>query len=301
MKQKIIGTGLSGMVGSRIVELLGDTHEFEDLSLKTGVDIRKKEIVDKKIGHSKAQVVLHLAAKTDVDLCEKDKPLEEKGEAWKINVLGTKNVAKAAESSDKKIIYISTDFVFDGANPPAGGYTEEDKVQPINWYGQTKYEGEKIISKLKIPYLILRIAFPFRSFFPQKKDFVRGILENLKKGEKIKAVSNQIITPTFIDDIAFALKVLIKKEVCGLYHLVGSQSLTPYEAVCLIASQFHLDPKLVSCVKMENYYSEDKAPRPKKLALRNDKVRKLGVKMRTFEEGIKEIKIQISKCGSCNL
>ena len=309
--KKIIGTGLSGMVGSRIVDLLKDQYQFENLSLETGVDIKDKEQVKEKISKSTAQIILHLAAKTDVDSCEKDKKEDIKilghqdirkkqtyfkttNSAWAVNAIGTKNIVDACQDFNKKIIYISTDFVFDGKNLPVGGYTEEDKPNPINWYAQTKYEGEKVVKTSKVPYLILRIAFPFRAFFAQKKDFVRSVLEKLKKEEKIKAFSDQIITPTFIDDIAYALNLLIQKNAVGVYHLVGSQSLTPYKAICLIALQFNLDTKLVDCVRINDYY-KNKASRPRKLVLRNDKIKKLGVKMRGFEEGIREIKNQILK------
>lgn len=109
---KILGTGLNGLVGSRIVELLKDKYEFENLSLSTGVDITDRNIVLEKIKSSDAEVVLHLAAKTDVDGCELDKPLGEKGEAWKINVKGTQNIADGCLKFNKKLIYISTDFAF---------------------------------------------------------------------------------------------------------------------------------------------------------------------------------------------
>lgn len=292
MKQKIIGTGLSGMVGSRIVELLKDQYEFEDLSLEAKVDIRHKKKVEQKISQSKAEIVLHLAAKTDVDGCEKDKALGKKGDAWTINVGGTKNVVDACQHLDKKIIYISTDFVFDGESPPAGGYTEEDKANPINWYGQTKYEGEKIVQNSRNRWLILRIAYPYRAKFTQKLDFVRLILEKLRKNQQVLALIDHIFTPTFIDDVVFGLNTLIKRGSVGIFHLVGSQFLTPYQAINLIAEQFGLDKVLIKGVKMKNYY-QNRALRPKNLALKNEKIKKLGIKMRTFEEGIKELRKQI--------
>src|SRR5258706_2620896 len=110
----IIGTGLSGLVGSRIVELLGATYSFEDISRKTGTDITNKDAVFERIKNSKAEIVLHLAAKTDVDGCEKEKDLGESGEAWKINVLGTQNIIDACQETKKKLIYISTDMVLYG-------------------------------------------------------------------------------------------------------------------------------------------------------------------------------------------
>ncbi|MBI4999596.1 NAD(P)-dependent oxidoreductase, partial [Candidatus Gottesmanbacteria bacterium] len=238
---------------------------------------------------SPARVILHLAAKTDVDGCEKDKLLGKNGDAWRINVEGTKNIVEGAKKSGKNIIYISTDFVFDGTKE---FYNENDEPNPINWYGATKYEGEKVVKDSGIPYLICRLAFPYRANFEKKKDFVRGILARLKNGEKIAMVTDEIITPTFIDDIAYALDVLIKNDARGTYHLVGSSSHTPFEIAHLIAKIFGLDESLISSTTKETYFA-NRAPRPFSLVLKNDKLKKLGIKMSTFEEGLKKAKSQL--------
>jgi dTDP-4-dehydrorhamnose reductase len=289
---KILGTGLTGLVGSRIVELLKDKYEFENLSRSSGVDISDKNQVLEKIKNSDAQIVLHLAAKTDVDECEKDKLLGQNGEAWKINVEGTSNVANACSEANKKLIYISTDFVFDGANPPVDGYSEEDTPNPINFYAQTKYEGEKIIQSLKTPWIIVRIAYPYRANFI-KKDFFRAILGNLREGRLVTAVTDHIFSPTFIDDIASGLDVLISSNSQGIFHVVGSQSLTPFSAANLIAYEFKLDKSKIKETKRSEFFG-NRAPRPFQLALKNAKIAKLGVNMRTFEEGMREIKSQIN-------
>lgn len=282
---KILGTGLSGLVGSRIVELLKDTFEFDSSS----EDIADKEIITKRIVNSDSKIVLHLAAKTDVDGCERDKDLKEKGEAWKVNVLGTENVAKACSKSNKKLVYISTDFVFDGKK--SGPYTEDDDPNPINWYGRTKYEGELVVQKSVSKWLILRIAFPYRAKF-EKKDFVRKLIDLLGRGEAFSMVIDEIITPTFIDDIAFALHALIKNNATGIYNVVGDQFLSPYDAGLLIAKIFDFDKSLISTIKREEFF-KDRAPRPFNLSLKNDKITGLRIRMRTFEEGLEEIKSQI--------
>jgi len=174
----------------------------------------------------------------------------------------------------------------------SSGYDETDQPHPINWYGLTKYEGEKIVQNLKNGWLIIRIAYPYRTKFTQKLDFVRSILAKFKKKEPVLALTDQIFTPTFIDDIALTIKFLIKQKITGLYHLVGSQFLTPYQAINFIVDQFNLDYNRITGVKMDEYY-QGRAPRPKNLALRNDKIKKLGIKMRSFEEGIKEVKRQM--------
>ena len=279
---KILGTGLSGLAGSRIVELLEDKIEFDF----SEIDITDKDKITSKIRDSKALIVLHLAAKTDVDACEKDKAQGESGPAWQVNVIGTQNVAMAAQLSGRKMIYISTDFVFGGNPKDLRGYTEEDSPDPINWYGRTKYEGELIVQSLKTPFLIVRLAYPYRVSF-QRLDFVRTIINRLATRETVHAVIDHMFTPTFIDDIAEALRVLVEQNETGIFHVVGSQFLTPYKAAQIICQKFGFDESLISATTREEYF-KNRASRPEKLALLNDKIKKLGVRMRTFDEGLDE-------------
>lgn len=290
MKPKIIGLGLNGLVGSRITELLSD-YEFINLSRSTGVDITNPESLTSLKNYPDAKFVIQFSAKADVDACEKDKELGEKGEAWKINVEGTQNVAEICRELGKKIIYISTDFVFDGEKEKGEFYRETDTPNPINWYSLTKFEGEKRVEESGAPYIILRLAFPYRAKFEPKKDFLRAIIEKLRNGEEIKGVTDQIFCPTLIDDIAYAIEALIKNDATGIYHAVGSQALTPYEAAIKIAEEFDLDSGLVSRVTREEFF-KDRAPRPFNLQLRNARIGELGVKMKGFDEGLSEIKSQ---------
>lgn len=301
---KILGTGLSGLVGSRIVELLKD-YEFENLSLETGVDILDKDDVFNRISNSKADIILHMAAKTDVDGCENDKKEDQKilriqdvlqqekswrrkKTAWAVNVSGTKNIAHACEVNNKKIIYISTDFVFDGEKE---SYSEEDLPNPVNWYAKTKYEGEKVIESLSSPFLIIRLAYPYRARF-ERNDFFRAMLNRLKNNQPVTAVTDHIFSPTFIDDFSHALDLIFKENPQGIIHVVGSQNLSPYDAALLIAKHFNLDRSLISKTTRKDFF-KNRAQRPFKLALKNDKIRKLGIGMKTFEEGLLEIKKQI--------
>jgi len=285
---KILGTGLTGLVGSRIVELLSPKYEFENVSRSTGIDIENKENVLAKICTSDAQVVLHLAAKANVDGCEADKSLGESGEAWRINVEGTRNVADACVRANKKLIYISTDFVFDGTKE---NYSEEDLPNPINWYAQTKFEGEKIVQNLNTPWIIARIAYPYRANF-SKPDFFRAILNRLRNGESVLAVTDHIFTPTFVDDIALAMDVLMEGNSRGIFHVVGSQSLTPFDAANLIADEFKLDKTKISQTVRAEFF-KNRASRPFQLSLKNDKISKLGVSMESFKDGLEEIKANI--------
>lgn len=290
-KTKIFGIGISGLVGTRIAEVLQDKYTFDNLSLDTGIDITNPTTLDPIRIDTDHPIVLHLAAKADVDGCEKDKELGEQGQAYKINVAGTQNIVNACETNNKKIIYISTDFVFDGKNPPETGYKEDDPVSPINYYGQTKYLGEEVIRKAGIPYLILRITYPYRTGeSPEnvKPDFVHIIRDRLKNNQPTFGVTDQIITPTYIDDIAYAIDKLIETNAQGTYHVVGNQSLSPYDIVQMIAGKYSCDKTLINPITNEEF-NKGKAPRPAKLKTNNEKITKLGVTMRPFKQGLEEL------------
>ena len=289
MKIPILATGLSGMVGTRVAEILSDNFEFEDISLATGIDITDKKSVDRVISESESKIILHLAAKTDVDSCEDDKILGEDGAAWQINVVGTENIIEAAKANGKRVIYISTDFVFNGTKD---GYQEDDKPNPVSWYGYTKYQGEERLSTSDVSFTVLRISYPYRNLFEQKKDFVHRIIDQLKIDGKIMAVRDHIITPTFIDDIAFGLSLFLKRNLSGIYHLVGSSSLSAEAATRLIRTVFNLSGEINPIDR--SVYFKDRAFRPFNLTLRNDKIGKLGIRMSNFKEGLKTVKTQDS-------
>jgi dTDP-4-dehydrorhamnose reductase len=293
---KILGTGLNGLVGSRVVELLSSKYEFENLSRSTGVDISHAEQILTAVKNSNSDIILHLAAKTNVDGCELDKDAGENGEAWKINVEGTKNVVDACVQSGKKLIYVSTDFVFDGEIGEDEFYTEDSVPNPVNWYAQTKYEGEKLVQNSSGEWMIVRLAYPYRANF-SKGDFFRAMKNRLSSNQPIAGVTDHIFCPTFIDDFAHALDVLIQHEATGIYHTVGAQPLSPYDVAREIADVFNLDKNLISKTTREKYF-QGKAPRPFRLVLKNDKIKALGVKMKTFSEGLQEIKSQKSNVKS---
>lgn len=283
-KRSFIILGGSGLLGSRITELLKTHYNIQLFGTSNGVDITKPESLT-PLETSDATHVLHLAAKADVDGCEKDKPLGEKGPAWMLNVEGARNVASVCKKTGKTMIYVSTDFVFNGEEPPPYAYTEEDKPDPQNWYSLTKYEGERAVEESGATNIILRTAYPYRREFEEKKDFVRIILDRLQKNEEVKAVTDHYMSPTYIDDIATSVDALIKHNVSGIYHVVGTGSITPYDASLAIAKEFGLDESLIKKTTRADFF-KDRAVRPFNLALKNDKITGLGVKMLSFEEGL---------------
>lgn len=286
---KIFGIGANGLIGSRVAELLKDSYLITNLSTSTGVDITDQNSLAILTNDSEHSVVILFAAKADVDGCEADRHLGKDGPAWKINVDGPANVASACLKAGKKLLYISTDFVFSGDDTPSLGYSEEDVPSPIDWYATTKYEGEKAVINSGVDYAILRVAYPYRPHFEVKKDFVHAIAGRLSEGLPVKAVTDHIMTPTYVDDIALAMQKIIATNQSGIFHVVGSEFISPYEAALVIAEEFGYEKDLISKITRAEFF-KNKAPRPFNLSLKNDKIEHLGIRMRTFREGLKELK-----------
>ena len=246
---KIAITGESGLVGSRIIELLKNDFNFVPLK-HSEFDIANSGQVTEYLDTLDFDLLLHLAAYTNVDKSE-----IEKNEAFSVNVIGTKNVFEAVSKKNKKMIYFSTDFVFDGVNPP---FDEESIPNPIGFYGQSKYEGELF---LKNKAMIARISNPYGNSPAQKPDFVKKLALMLKKGRTLSMVTDSLMTPTHIDDIAYSIKHLINHFSPETYHIVGSRSYSPFEIGRMIAEKNNISKKLILPTSFKEY-SQGKAPRP---------------------------------------
>jgi len=294
--QKIIGTGLSGLVGSRIVELLKDKFEFVDFSLDSGVDLLDQQsLADAFEKNKDAVAVLHMAAFTDTNAAWEQKG-DKSGICYQLNVEGTRSILNLAQKYNQYLIYISTDFVFDGTKTTP--YLETDTPNPIEWYGETKYLGEKVITDSGYTnYNISRITYPYRAEYDKKNDIIRKVLTKLQNNEPVKMFSDQICTYTFIDDIAESLGYFLENKTTGIYHLVGSSSHSPYEMCLEIAKAFNLNKDLISASSLEEYLkSQPVGSRPwqKTLITSNQKATDLGLKFKTLTEGLEEIKNQLN-------
>jgi len=293
MRSKILGTGLTGLVGTRIIELLQKYFDFEDLPVEKGFNIVRSETIEKEVADSEAKVLIHLAAFTDVNAAWKERGNKE-GLCYQVNVIGTRNIAKLCAKYKKFLIHFSTDFVFNGEKKEP--YTEEDKPNPLEWYGQTKYWAEEEVKNSGCKFCILRIAFPFRAKFDFKSDLVRKIIIGFKSKTLTPMFFDQIITPTFIDDIANGAKVILQKKPMGIYHLVGSTFISPFDLAKKIAKIFNLGSTLVKKTSLSEYIRNNPNSRPyqKMLALSNRKAEeKLSIEMRTIDEALLELKQQI--------
>ena len=294
MNKVIIGTGLTGLVGSRVVELNQDTYTFENLDLATGVDITKADQVRGAIGESKADTVVHFAAFTNVSEAFKQTD-DESGSCYQVNVVGTQNIASVCQKNGKFLIHISTDFIFDGDNPPATGYTEDMIPQPIEWYGKTKLWAEKKVIASGVDYTILRLSYPYRATHPVRPDIVRNIITKLKEGKMYPPFADHTITPTFIDDIAHVIdRVLTKKPNGETFHLVGSSWHTDYEIALLVQEVFEL-PGEIKPGSLKEYLKTNARPYQQTMKVSNLKlITELGYTPKTLKEGLLEVKQQLA-------
>lgn len=269
--KRVAITGSTGLVGSRIMELLHEKFLFVPLSQPL-VDITNKKSVESALSSIEYDTILHLAAYTDVDKAQYDQ-----NSAHDVNVIGTNNIFSAAQTQKKPMIYISTDFVFDGNRPP---YLETSIPQPISVYGETKYEAEKIVQKNA---MIVRISYPYKAQCLEKKDFVHKIKEQLTHGNTLHMVHDSLITPTYIDDIAYALSYLIENYTPQIFHVVGTHTLSPYDAGLLIARTFGLNKQLIHPASFASFF-QNRAQRPQFSDMKS--AENTFYTMKTFEQGL---------------
>ena len=285
---KVIGTGLSGLVGSRIVELLSSHVDFQSISLEKGVDITNHRAVFEAISASTASWVMHLAAFTDVQGAEKERDKGKKSIAWQVNVDATKNIVNICHTTRKHLLYVDTDYAFDGTKK---SYDETDAPNPMSWYAMTKTEGAKHVLSLGEYGLVIRIANPYRGNFMGKKDFVHKMIEILRVGNDVFAPTDQLFVPTFVDDIAYAIDTLLIKNAFGVYHVVGSDALSPFDIAIEIAATYGFDQELIKKTTFHEYFV-NRAAIPQYAALSNKKLHLLGVIMKTFHQGLIVMKEQ---------
>lgn len=265
----ILGTGLSGLVGSRFVSLLSSKYTFSNLDLSVGVDITNEEQVMRAVEASQSPVIVHMAAFTDVNRAWEERGNKD-GLCYKVNVLGTQNIAKAAQKYNKHCIHLSTAFVFDGTSD--GMYTEEDIVHPIEWYGETKAEAERVVQEICSSYTLFRIDQPFRSDPFPKQDTVHKMVELLSKPEYTPFVDH-FFAPTIIEDFSKALDWAITEKPQGMYHATCNKKISDYEYAKMINQALKLN-KTINPGSLEDYLKTTQRPYQKNTALDSSKLMK---------------------------
>jgi dTDP-4-dehydrorhamnose reductase len=223
---------------------------------------------------------------TNVDACETEREM-----CWKVNVEGVENLIEAAKRSDTKVIHVSTDYVFDGK---AGPYTEDDRPEPLSYYGKSKLASENALRRSGIPFVIARTMVLYGFAPGVKPNFALWLIENLEKRKKVTVVDDQIGNPTLVDDLAYGLIQAFEMERTGIYHIAGRDIVSRYEFALKLAKVFDLDPLLITPIKTASLHQP--APRPLKSGLLTLKAEvELGYKPSTVEQGLLILKTQLHR------
>lgn len=246
---KVFVTGVKGQLGHDVINEL-KKREIHAI----GVDIDEMDITDadqvkKVITDAAPDAVIHCAAYTAVDAAEDNVEL-----CRKVNAQGTENIAKVCEALDIKMMYISTDYVFNGQGERP--WEPDDEREPLNVYGQTKYEGELAVEEHVKKFFTVRIAWVFGV---NGKNFIKTMLNLGKTHDKLTVVNDQTGSPTYTYDLARLLVDMIQTDKYGRYHATNEGLCTWYEFACEIFKQAGMDV-LVAPVTSDEYPSKAKRP-----------------------------------------
>lgn len=260
---KVLVTGVKGQLGYDVVNELRK-RDIEPI----GVDIQEMDItdadsVDRVITASQADAVIHCAAYTAVDAAEDNQEI-----CHKVNVDGTQNIATVCKKLGIKMMYISTDYVFDGQGTRP--WEPDDERHPLNVYGQTKYEGELSIQNTLDQYFIVRIAWVFGV---NGKNFIKTMLNLAETHDHLTVVNDQYGSPTYTYDLAKLLVDMIVTDKYGIYHATNEGICTWYEFACEIFRQAGVQVE-VEPVSSETFPA--KAKRPSNSRMSKDKLEQNG-------------------------
>jgi dTDP-4-dehydrorhamnose reductase len=264
---KLLITGAGGLLGSKLAKTaLAANHEVYSLdyqhSPKYGipilVDISDEKSVYEVFEETKPDVAIHAAALTDVDLCETNKQL-----AQKINSTGTANIANACKQQGIFLIYISTDYIFDGKK---GFYQETDNPAPIDYYGITKLEGEEHVKKTLEKYCIGRTSVVYGSTpAAGKTNFALWLVDKLKDNQNVRIVTDQWNSPTLNTNLADMTLEIAEKQLTGTYHLAGATRTNRFDFSKQIAKTFGLNSDLINPALSEEFKWPAKRPKDSSL------------------------------------
>ncbi len=289
---KYLITGGGGQLGFDVRrDLLHRDVSESDVAAPSSkeLDITDARAVEKYIGNFQPNVIIHCAAYTNVDGAESDQEA-----CRKVNVEGTRNLVRAAEKVDAKIIYISTDYVFDGES--AEPYEIDAKTNPKSVYGQTKYEGEEIVREYP-KHFIVRIAWIFGI---NGRNFVKTMLRVANDRDEVAVVDDQIGSPTYTVDLAKFLVDLSKTEKYGIYHATNEGFCSWAEFTEEIYKNAGLDIK-VKKVSTEEYIElagKPQAKRPKFSKLSKDSIEQNGFeRLPAWQDAVKRYIAELKKEG----
>ena len=250
--------GAAGQVGEHLCRTLqknghtvfgtGLIHAAPEI---IALDIRQSGEVDRIVQSARADVVYLPASLTHVDYCE-----QHPQESYQVNVVGVENVLKAVNKSGARLVYFSSDYIFDGEDGP---YAEDAAANPINGYGRQKLIAEHLIALQARNFLIVRTTVVY-GWENQGKNFIFRLLRSLQNGETVRVPVDQIGTPTFAPNLAEATVELADSPLQGVFHLVGTERVGRFEFACHAARVFGLDDRLIQPVQTSDLHQPARRP-----------------------------------------
>lgn len=301
---KILITGANGLLGQKLVELIGQNSNYELIATARGanrlknegqykyleMDITNQLQVNQVMAAEKPQVVIHTAAMTNVDQCESEKEL-----CWAMNVSAVDYLKTACQTHNIFLIHVSTDFIFDGL---AGPYDENANASPLSYYGESKLAAENILLNSTIKYAIARTVLVYGITNDMSRtNIILWVKKSLEDGKTINVVTDQYRTPTLAEDLATGCFLMAQKQISGIFNISGKDFLTPYEMAVKTANYFALDKALIKMANSSTF--SQPAKRPAKTGFIIDKaIALLGYKPHSFDEGIAIVAQQVSQINN---
>ena len=276
---KILVTGVNGQLGYDVVKEL-DKRGHQPIGVdKEEMDLTSKEQIKECIKIINPQAIIHCGAYTAVDKAEDEKDL-----CKRVNAIATKEIAKNAKVLDIPMIYISTDYVFDGTKD--GEYTEKDIPNPINIYGKTKYEGELYVQKILKKYYIVRISWVFGE---NGNNFIDTMIRLSKEKDSLSVINDQVGSPTYTKDLARLLVDMIETDKYGVYHATNEGYCTWYEFAKEIFRISNIDIQ-VNKINTSKYHTQAKRPLNSKMSKEKLKNMKF-IPLRSWKDALNEYMI----------
>jgi dTDP-4-dehydrorhamnose reductase len=263
----VLVTGSNGLLGQKLTALLAFHQSIRLIATGLGqnrnqltqgyayaeMDVSSKESVEAVFEKYKPEVVIHCAAMTNVDACEKDPEM-----CNKTNVLAVEVLVNACKVFGIKLIHVSTDFIFDGT---AGPYSEDDQPNPLSVYGHSKWEAEKIVQQAGIDYAIVRTVLVYGVVSGlSRSNIVLWVKESLEQQKNIQVVDDQFRSPTLAEDLADGIVRVLLQNKTGIYHISGPEFMNIYELACAVADFWKLDKNLITPVKSDILNQPAKRP-----------------------------------------
>lgn len=273
---KVLVTGVNGQLGHDVVKEL-EKRGYEAVGVdRKEMDLTSTQQIKECIENVNPEAIIHCAAYTAVDKAEEEEEL-----CRRVNAIATKEIAECAKKLDIPMIYISTDYVFDGTKD--GEYTEEGIPNPINVYGKTKYEGEVYVQELLEKYYIVRISWVFGE---NGNNFIDTMLRLSKDRDEINVINDQVGSPTYTKDLALLLVDMIETDKYGVYHATNEGYCTWYEFAKEIFRISNIDI-LVNKINASEYPT--KAIRPMNSKMSKHKIVENGfIQLRNWKDAVND-------------